>query len=419
MNSGAPTVTPRLRRDCRANRMPAARRAYSYLPQLNLPPRLLVASNDVIVLAYYFGRQTANIPARRPPIRNHGRHAMTRRMGMDWKNRKVLVTGGTSFIGSGIVDSLITRGANIRVADDLSSGHLENIEQYVKTGAVEFVQADLREPVVAERVVSGMSVVFHLAADHGGRGYVDLHQAACATNLLLDGVVFRACYKAKVDKVVYASSGCVYPNHIQTDPKQILYLTEEMVGPPYDADNMYGWAKLMAEMTLQAYYKDWGMKSASCRYFTVYGPRGVENHAVIAMIARAFINQNPFVVWGTGEQIRNWTYIDDIVSGTILAAEKIDDATAVNLGTTERIKVIDAAKEVLRYMGKHAEFELHPEMPTGPLNRVADNSLAKKILGWEPKVMFNEGLHRTIDWYVSVKNQKQVSEQLQGVLTER
>ena len=338
---------------------------------------------------------------------------------MDWKNCKVLVTGGTSFIGSGIVDSLVTRGATIRVVDDLSSGRLENIEHHVKQGAAEFVQADLRQPGAAERVVKGMNVVFHLAADHGGRGYVDLHQAACATNLMLDGVVFRACHEAKVDKVVYASSGCVYPNHIQTDPKQILYLSEDMVGPPYDADNMYGWAKLMAEMTLQSYYKDWGMKSASCRYFTVYGPRGVENHAVIAMIARAFINQNPFVVWGTGEQIRNWTYIDDIVSGTILAAEKINDATAVNLGTTERIKVIDAAKEVLRYMGKHAEFELHPEMPTGPLNRVADNALAKKILGWEPKVNFIEGLHRTIDWYVSVKNQKQVSAQLQAVLTER
>src|SRR5580700_1857737 len=338
---------------------------------------------------------------------------------MDWKNRKTLVTGGASFIGSNLVNSLVARGAIVRVIDDLSSGKVENISDLIKSGKVEFLEGDLREMDVAQRAVDGMSVVFHLAADHGGRGYVDLHQAACAVNLMLDGMVFRACHEAKVDKVVYASSGCVYPNHIQTDPSEILYLTEDKVGPPYDADNMYGWAKLMAEMTLRAYYKDWGMKSASCRYFTVYGPRGVENHAVIAMIARAFINQNPFVVWGTGEQIRNWTYIDDIVSGTILAAEKIDDATAVNLGTTERIKVIDAAKEVLRYMGKHAEFELHPEMPTGPLNRVADNKLAKKLLGWEPKVMFNEGLHRTIDWYVSVKNQKAVSEQLQGVLTER
>ena len=114
----------------------------------------------------------------------------------------------------------------------------------------------------------------------------------------------------------------VYPNGLQADPSQVLYLGEDMVGPPYDADNMYGWAKLMAEMTLRAYYKDWGMKSACCRYFTVYGPRGVENHAVIAMIARAYIGQDPFVVWGTGEQIRNWTYVDDIVEGTIRAAEK-------------------------------------------------------------------------------------------------
>ncbi|MFZ0738001.1 MAG: NAD-dependent epimerase/dehydratase family protein [Candidatus Acidiferrales bacterium] len=338
---------------------------------------------------------------------------------MDWKNRNVLVTGGTSFIGSGIVDSLAAKGARIRVVDDLSSGKLDNIEPHIRDKRAEFVHADLREPGVAERVVAGMSIVFHLAADHGGRGYVDLHQAACATNLMLDGVVFRACQKAKVDKVVYASSGCVYPNHIQTNPNEVLYLTEDMAGPPYDADNMYGWAKLMAEMTLQAYYKDWGLKSASCRYFTVYGPRGVENHAVIAMIARSFINQNPFVVWGTGEQIRNWTYIDDIVSGTILAAEKIDDATPVNLGTMERIKVIDAAKEVLRYMGKTAKFELRPEMPTGPLNRVADNSLAKKLLGWEPKVMFMDGLHRTIDWYVKTKKQSEVSAHLQAVLTER
>jgi nucleoside-diphosphate-sugar epimerase len=338
---------------------------------------------------------------------------------MDWKNRKTLVTGGASFIGSNLVNSLAARGAIVRVIDDLSSGKMENINDLIKSGKVEFVEGDLREMDVAERAVDGMSVVFHLAADHGGRGYVDLHQAACAVNLMLDGMVFRACHEAKVDKVVYASSGCVYPNHIQTDPSEVLYLTEDKVGPPCDADNMYGWAKLMAEMTLRAYYKDWGMKSASCRYFTVYGPRGVENHAVIALIARAFIGQDPFIVWGTGEQIRNWTYIDDIVRGTILAAEKIDDGTAVNLGTMERIRVMDAVHDILRAFGRTPKIELHPEMPTGPLNRVADNSLAKKLLGWEPKVMFEEGLRRTIDWYVSTRTRDEVSAKLETMLTER
>jgi nucleoside-diphosphate-sugar epimerase len=338
---------------------------------------------------------------------------------VEWSRRTVLVTGGASFIGSHLVDALVERGARVRVVDDLSSGRLDNLTEHVQAGRVEFVNANLTDPGVAERVVEGMSVVFHLAADHGGRGYVDLHQAACASNLVVDGLVFRACHLAKVAKVVYASSGCVYPNHLQGDPDEILYLTEDMVGPPYDADNMYGWAKLMGELTLRAYYKDWGLKSASCRYFTVYGERGHENHAVIAMIARAFVHQDPFVVWGTGNQIRNWSHVSDIVSGTILAAEKIDDGTAVNLGTMERTRVLDAVHEVLRYTGHRARIELRPDMPTGPLNRVADNTLARKLLGWEPEVTFMDGLHRTIDWYFRTKDREAVRAQLERRLTER
>jgi nucleoside-diphosphate-sugar epimerase len=151
----------------------------------------------------------------------------------------------------------------------------------------------------------------------------------------------------------------------------------------------------------------------------VYGPRGVENHAVIAMIARAFVGQNPFEVWGDGTQIRNWTYIDDIVSGTILAGEKIDDGTPVNLGTMERVRVIDAVNMVLEFTGHKAEIKFLRDMPTGPLNRVADNSRAKKLLGWEPQVPFREGLRRTIDWYYKTKDRAQVQTILKRMLTER
>jgi nucleoside-diphosphate-sugar epimerase len=338
---------------------------------------------------------------------------------MNWNNKRTLVTGGASFIGSALVDALVDRGARVRVVDNFSSGRRENFSAHLKAKAIELIEADLLDDFVARKAAQGMDVVFHLAADHGGRGYVDLHQAACASNLGLDGLMFRACLQENVEKVVFASSGCIYPNYIQRDPNEILYLTEDKAGPPYDADNLYGWAKLMAEMTLQAYHRDYGLKAASCRYFTVYGPRGHENHAVIAMIARSFVRQNPFVVWGNGEQIRNWTHVDDIVSGTIRAAEVINDGTAVNLGTMERTRVLDAVHEVLRYTGHKAAIELHPEMPTGPMNRVADNSLAKRLLGWEPKVNFMSGLRSTIDWYFSTKDRKKVAAELETLLTER
>jgi nucleoside-diphosphate-sugar epimerase len=338
---------------------------------------------------------------------------------MSWQGTWALVTGGASFIGSALVDALVDRGARVRVVDNFSSGRRSNIEHHLKSRSIDLLEADLLEAQIASKAVKGVDVVFHLAADHGGRGYVDLHQAACASNLTLDGLLFRACHQQGVGKVVYASSGCVYPNFRQTNPSEILYLTEEMAGPPYDADNMYGWAKLMAEMTLRAYYQDFGMKSASCRYFTVYGERGHENHAVIAMIARAFIRQDPFVVWGNGEQIRNWTYVGDIVEGTLRAAEVIEDGAAVNLGTMERVRVLDAVHEVLRYTGHKATIEMHPEMPTGPMNRVADNRLAKELLAWEPKVKFIDGLHRTIDWYFSSKKREEVAAILDDVLTER
>jgi len=338
---------------------------------------------------------------------------------MFWENKKVLVTGGTSFIGSHLVDLLVKKKARIRIIDNLSSGKLENIQQHLISRKVSFIKGDIRDIGIINEVFRGIEIVFHLAADHGGRGYVDLHQAACASNLMLDGLVFDACLRHKIKKIIYASSGCVYPNYLQTDPGKILYLKEKMVGPPYDADNMYGWAKLMAEMTLKAYYNNYGLKSASCRYFTVYGERGKEDHAVIAMIARAFIKQNPYAVWGTGKQIRNWTYVGDIAEGTILAAEKIEDATAVNLGTMERTRVIDAVNEVLRYTGHRAKIKLQPDMPTGPYNRVADNLLAKKLLGWQPKIKFFEGLHKTIDWYFSVKKEADIRKTLKKSLTER
>ena len=338
---------------------------------------------------------------------------------MNWKSRSVLVTGGASFIGSHLVDELIKKGASVRVVDDLSSGLLENIQEHINSGHIEFHQKDLIIPGVAQEMVKDIDIVFHLAAIHGGRGYIDTHKANCAQNLIIDGLVIKAAYERGVNKFVFASSGCVYPVSLQMDVKEEIYLTEDMVGPPYEADDTYGWAKLMAEITLKAYYHDYGFKSASCRFFTAYGERCTENHAIIAMIGRAFLKQNPFEVWGNGTQVRNWTYVRDIAKGMILAAEKIEDATAINIGTEERIRVIDAVQEILRYTGHKAEIKLLSNMPTGPLNRVASTKLAKELLGREPEVKFLDGLHKTVDWYFSTKDKEIIGTNFDRLLTER
>lgn len=323
---------------------------------------------------------------------------------IDWPDTPVLVTGGASFIGSHLVDALVAKGSRVRVVDNLNVGLLENIQGHIDSGAIEFREEDLLDPVVARRAARDQEIVFHLAADHGGRGYIATHPVECSTNLVLDGTVFRACHLEGVERVVFASSGCVYPTSRQMNPTEEIFLAEAMVGPPYEADDIYGWAKLMAEMTLKAYHEQHGMKTASCRFFTVYGPRCGESHAVMAMIARASARQDPFIVWGDGQQIRNWTYVSDIVEGMILACERIEDGTAVNLGSSERIRVLDCAEEVIRLAGYEARIERLLDMPTGVLNRAADTTLAKTLLGRIPQVSFKDGLRRTYEWYIKTKD---------------
>lgn len=336
-----------------------------------------------------------------------------------WRDRPVMVTGGASFIGSTLVDALVELGAKVRVVDDLSSGRLINIEHLLKTGTIEFIQGDLRDRKTLKRACGGIDTIFHLAAAHGGRGYVELHQADCAGNLFLDGLVFETAVQERVRKVVFASSGCVYPLYLQREQEQELYLTEDMVGPPYDADGMYGWAKLMGEMTLQALQRERGLAAVSCRYFTVYGPRGIENHAILAMMARALIGQEPFVIWGNGAQVRNWTYVTDIVAGTLLAGEKIDDGSAINLGTSERITVLEAAQTILKLVGREATFLFRPDMPVGPVNRVASFRCAQERLSWQPRVPFAQGVARTLKWYKENRDFDEVRKKLDEVLLER
>jgi len=324
---------------------------------------------------------------------------------MDWSDVRVLVTGGASFIGSHLVDELVRLGAEVKVVDNLSSGRLENLSNSIDK--IHFYKMDL-EYCDLDRLLEifkETEIVFHLAAAHGGRGYIDSHAADVCSNFAIDHHVYESSWRAGVEKVVFASSACVYPPNLQAQYGSDYLLKESDCDPsnlsqPLSADLEYGWAKLMGEVQLNAFIKQYGLRGCSVRFVTAYGPRENETHAIIALIYKAFERMNPFVIWGTGEQDRDFTYVSDIVRGTILAAEKISDGTPINLGTGSRYKLKDVARMILEIMDFHPKVMFDTSRPTGVVSRALDITRAKELLGWEPMVSLEEGLKRTIDWYI-------------------
>jgi UDP-glucose 4-epimerase len=273
-------------------------------------------------------------------------------------------------------------------------------------------------------MVKNVDVVFHLAALHGGRGYIHTHPAQCCTNMTLDQLVFEEAYKAGAEKICFASSACVYPSYLQEETGSQYLLKEEDADPfvrdKAFADLEYGWAKLMGEMALKAYNKQYGMNTASVRIFTAYGPRENETHAIVALIAKAFVKMDPFEIWGTGEQDRNFTYVSDIAGAMILAAEKINDGTPVNAGRDDRITLNDASELVFEITGwKPKRIKHDATKPQGVASRAADLARAKRLLGFEPKVSYREGFKKSIDWYFHNKKKNRVKANLASLLMER
>ena len=321
-----------------------------------------------------------------------------------YADKNVLVTGGASFIGSHLVEQLVELGAKVTVIDDLSSGteaNLKNVES-----SIEFINADLRLQETASKHFNKKKIIFHLANIHGGRGFIETHPGEISQNFLIDGNVFYAAKNSNVENICYASSACVYPTYLQehNPTEENRYLREDMANPfkigGANSDGVYGWAKFMGELALKSYHEQFGLKGVSCRLFTVYGPRENESHAIIAFIARALLKQDPYVIWGSGQQDRNFTYVDDVVEGMLRATSQIQDCSPINIGTSEITKIIDAVKMVCKITNFNpTEFFCDLSKPEGVAARAASTQLQLEKLDWEPTTTFTTGISKTIKWY--------------------
>jgi len=339
-----------------------------------------------------------------------------------WQGRPVLVTGGAGFIGSHLVDKLMSLGATVTVADNLSKaghGYLYDVwsdhglkpedgdeSAVMHAGKHRLIVGDLQDISAARRAVQGQEVVFHLAATIGGRGYIDTHPADCCGNFSVDYNVIAESARAGVRHVSYASSACVYPVSLQTDYGSTHLLTEDEAFKDEfgNADREYGWAKLMGELQLLAFHQQYGLNGSIVRYVTAYGEREDDTHAIVALIRRGVERQDPYLVWGTGEEDRDFTHVSDIVDGTILAAERINDGTPVNLGTSKRYKIKDVVAMIMDIVDfKPREIFFDASKPTGVVTRALDIQRAHDLLGWTPKVDLREGLKRTIQWFADAR----------------
>lgn len=343
-----------------------------------------------------------------------------------YSGRHVLVTGGASFIGTHLVENLVERDATVQIVDDFSSGLREVTNRLETThDSVTVREADVTDKQDVDKVFGEYQpdTVFHLAARHGGRGYIANHPADCAMNMAMDQHVLDASVKHEVERVCFASSACVYPTDLQmevgSDPLEEEMVSFEERGGAF-ADETYGWAKLMGELSCQAYHEQHDLATSAGRIFTAYGPRENETHAIVALIAKAFVEQEPFEIWGDGTQARNFTYVEDTAEGLVRTCQHIDDGTSVNIGLETSWSINEVIEAIFNEIGwEPEEIERLTDKPVGVIDRKADCSRSRELLDWEPKTGLEEGLSRTVEWYTEAKDWSSVRKKLEQLLTER
>ena len=325
---------------------------------------------------------------------------------MNWSGRNVLITGGAGHIGSHLTASLLEKGANVRIADNLWRGKKEYLLD--KTGKPiidlekDFFEIDLREMKNCEEAVKGMDTIFHLADVVAGIDYVFDNEAfVYRSNVLINSNMFEAARKEKLEKLAYVGAACAYPLEKQNDPNYPLFKEQDMY--PAHPESSYGWGKLMGEYECELYSKSGLLDASILRLHNVYGPNSdlskEKSQVIPATIRKAILYpEEDFVIWGNGEQSRAFMYVTDIVDALILSMEKGINKGPIQIGNSTKTTINEIADAVIEISGKNIEKKYDLTKPTGDLGRAADCSLAEEVLGWKPKISLNEGLRRTYEW---------------------
>jgi GDP-D-mannose 3', 5'-epimerase len=318
---------------------------------------------------------------------------------MKLKGEKAVVCGAGGFIGGHLVQSLLDNGVEVIRAVDIKP--LD--EWYQVSKDVESLALDLKDKDSCLKAATGASVIFQLAADMGGMGFIENNKALCMLSVLTNTHMLMAARDKGVERFFYSSSACVYNAEKQTNP-DVVALKESDAYPALPEDG-YGWEKLFSERMCRHFEEDYGLQTRVARYHNVYGPLGTwtgGREKAPAAICRKVIEakrsgSNQIEIWGDGKQTRSFMYIDDCTKGTQMIAES-DIREPLNLGSNELVTInqlVDIAEEIA---GVRLKRNYKLDAPKGVNGRNSDNTLILEKLNWAPSIKLREGIARTYAW---------------------
>jgi UDP-glucose 4-epimerase len=301
---------------------------------------------------------------------------------------KVVVTGGAGFIGSNLVVALVTRGDEVAVVDDLSSGYVSNLVPYPE---VEFVEGSILDVDLVERALSGAEVVFHHAASVGNKRSIDDPRSDAMVNVLGTINVLEACRHAGARKLVYASSAGIFGELKE------LPIDESH---PLEPDSPYGASKLAAEKECLAYAKLYDLEAIALRYFNVYGPnqRFDAYGNAIPIFVFQMLRGQIITIFGDGEQTRDFVNVRDVVQANLKAADTRGVSGAFNIGSATRVSINDLVNDLAAELGGDPDVRHGPPRPGDVRDSLADISAATASFGFSPSVSLDDGLRDYVEW---------------------